>query len=95
MVVESLPDQQKYLLQRAPRLYDMNGYEQPAEPPEVKQARRVIERWEKEQSKSACAARKTNEALIRKAKEAIYFDKPEKALAIIQQCEKPLKGCPV
>lgn len=90
-----LTDKQKYLLQRVPNLYSMNGYERPAEPAEVKRARRVIELWDKKHERGECEARKRNEALIRKAREAVYFATPEKALAIIQQCEKRLKGCPV
>lgn len=90
-----LTEQQKYLLQRIPRMYDMNGYVPRAEPAEVKQARKVVERWEKDEAKLECEARARNEALRRKATETVYFDTPEKALAIIQQCKKRLKGCPV
>lgn len=90
-----LTQQQAYLLQRIPSLHDMNGLESLAEPAEVKRARKVVEGWEKKQSLRACQQRKRNEALIRKAREAVYFDKPEKALAIVRQCEKLLKGCPV
>jgi len=93
--VTKLTDQQKYLLKRIPALYDMNDYKRRTEPAEVKQARRVIDHWEKEEAKLECEARKHNEALVRKAREAIYFDTPEKALSIIQQCERRLKDCPV
>jgi hypothetical protein len=84
---------QKYLLQRLPSLYSMNGHKERVEPAEVKQARKIIERWDKEESRLACESQKRKEALRQKAKEAIYFDTPEKALAIIRQCEKMLKGC--
>lgn len=90
-----LTDKQKYLLQRVPNLYQMNGYERSAEPAEVKRARKTIEQWDKKHERSECEAQKRNEALIRKAREAVYFETPEKALAIIQQCERRLKGCPV
>ena len=89
-----LTSQQQYLLQRIPNTYQMGHEEQPP-PAEVKQAQKVVERWDKEQSFRRCQAEKRNEALIRKAREAVYFSEPEKALAIIQQCEKLLKGCPV
>ena len=39
------------------------------------------------------ALNKRNQALRQKAVESIYFDTPEKALAIVKQCEKMLKGC--
>ncbi len=90
-----LTEHQKYLLRRVPRAYDMNGHDPRIEPSEVKQARKVVERWDKEEEQLACQARKRNEALSRKAIEAVYFTTPERALAIIQQCEKHLKGCPV
>lgn len=90
-----LTQQQIYLLNRIPGIHQMNGIEPQAETAEVKRARKVIERWDKAQSLKACQQRKRNEALIRKAREAVYFDKPEKALAIVRQCEKLLKGCPV
>jgi len=88
-------DQQKYLLGRIPSLYQMNGHKKLDEPVEVKRARKVIERWDKAEELRECKAKKRNEALIIKAKEAVYFASPEKALRIVQQCEKMLKGCPV
>jgi len=90
-----LTEKQKYLLRRIPRVYDMNGYEAPADPVEVKRARKVVEQWDKKIELATCQARKRNEALTRKALEAVYFETPEKALAIVQQCERRLKGCPV
>lgn len=88
-----LTDQQKYLLQRIPSSYQMNGYKPQVEPAEVKQARKLIERWDKQEQLLQCQAGKRAEALRSKAREAVFFDKPEKALAIIRQCEKLLKGC--
>jgi hypothetical protein len=88
-----LTEQQKYLLQRIPSSYQMNGYKERVEPAEVKQARKLIERWDKEESRLRCQAGKRNEALRTKAREAVYFDTPEKALVIVRQCEKMLKGC--
>ena len=90
---KQLTAQQQYLLQRIPSSYQMNGYGERPEPAEVKQARKLIERWDKQEKLLSCQAEKRNEALRRKAREAVYFDTPEKALAIIQQCEKMLKGC--
>jgi len=90
---KQLTAQQQYLLGRIPSSYQMNGYKERVETPEIKQARKLIERWEKEEKLLRCRAGMRNEALLRKARESVYFDTPEKALAIIQQCEKMLKGC--
>jgi len=90
---KQLTAQQNYLLQRIPSSYQMNGYKERTEPAEVKQARKVLDRWNKEEKLRQCQAGKRSEALLRKAREAVYFDTPEKALAIIRQCEKMLKGC--
>lgn len=90
-----LTQQQVYLLGQIPRPYDMNGNKPRPETPEVKRARKVIEQWEKAENLRTCQQKKRNEALIRKAQEAVYFSTPEKALAIVRQCEKMLKGCPV
>jgi hypothetical protein len=88
-----LTERQKYLLDRIPRIYDLNGRKPILIPPDVKRARALVERWDKAESKRACAAKKRNEALLRKAREAVYFCDERKALAIVQQCEKLLKGC--
>jgi len=85
--------EQRYLLDRIPSSYQMNGHKERPEPAEVKHARKLIERWDKEEKLRACQAGKRNEALRQKAREAIYFDTPEKALVIVKQCEKMLKGC--
>lgn len=88
-----LTPQQRYLLERIPSSYQMNGYKEPVEPAEVKRARKLIEQYDKRNSLLRCQAGKRNEALRKKAREAVYFDTPEKALAIVKQCEKMLKGC--
>jgi hypothetical protein len=90
---KQLTVQQRYLLERIPSSYQMNGYKERVEPAEVKQARKLIKRWDKQEKLLACQAGKRNEALRQKAREAVYFDAPEKALAIVKQCEKMLKGC--
>lgn len=92
---KKLNDQQRYLLARIPTIYNMNGHEPLPEPVDVRKARKVIERWDKAESLRACKAKKRNEALITKAREAVYFASPDKALRIVQQCEKLLKGCPI
>jgi hypothetical protein len=71
----------------------MNGYKARVEPAEVKRARKVVKQWDKQEKLLECQAGKRNEALRQKAREAVYFDTPEKALAIVRQCEKMLKGC--
>lgn len=90
---KTLTVEQRYLLERIPSSYAMNGYKERPEPAEVKRARKLIDKWDKEEKLLACRAGKRNEALRQKAREAVYFDTPEKALAIIRQCEKMLKGC--
>lgn len=90
-----LTDQQRYLLNRIPGIHDMNGYTKSPKPTEVRRAEAIVARFEKAENLKACKARKRNEALIRKAREAVYFSPPEKALRIVQQCEKMLKGCPI
>jgi len=95
MESKKLTDQQRYLLNRIPGAYQMNGHKPLPEPPDVRRARKTIERWDKAEALRACKAKKRNEALLTKAREAVYFASPEKALRIVQQCEKMLKGCPV
>ena len=90
-----LTAQQSYLLGRIPSMHQLDGYKETPEPSVVKQARRTLERWDKAEGLRRCKQQKRNEALIRKAREAVYFAPPEKALQIIQQCEKLLKGCPI
>jgi hypothetical protein len=90
-----LTAQQNYLLQRIPSSYQLNGHKPTPETAELKRARKLIERWDKTEALRECKAKKRNEALITKAREAVYFSTPEKALRIVQQCEKLLKGCPV
>ena len=93
MARRQLTVEQKYLLQRLPSAYQMNGYKPSPEPAEVKRARALIERYDKLEGLLRCKADRRNQALRQKAVEAIYFDTPEKALAIVRQCEKMLKGC--
>lgn len=90
---KQLTPQQRYLLERIPSSYQMNGYKERPESTEVKRARRLIDKWDKEEKLRQCQAGKRNEALRIKARESVYFDTPEKALAIVRQCEKMLKGC--
>jgi hypothetical protein len=92
---KKLTDQQRYLLARIPGLYQLNEHKPTPEPAEVKRARKIVDKWEKQEALLECQHKKRNEALIIKAKETVYFDTPEKALRIIQQCEKLLKGCPI
>lgn len=90
---KQLSVEQRYLLERIPSSYQMNGYKPRPEPVEVKRARKLIDQWDKQEKLLLCQAGKRNEALRQKAREAVYFDTPEKALAIVKQCEKMLKGC--
>lgn len=90
---KQLTVEQRYLLERLPSQYQMNGYRERPEPAEVKRARKLIEQWDKQERVLQCRADARNQALRTKAREAIYFDTPEKALAIVRQCEKMLKGC--
>ena len=53
-----LTPQQTYLLHRIPSTYQMNGVEELPEPPEVKKARRLIDKWDKEKATLQCRAKK-------------------------------------
>jgi hypothetical protein len=88
-----LTEQQKYLLHRIPSQYQMNGYKELPMPTEVRRAEALVNRWQKQEKRRQCQADKRNQALRTKAREAVYFDTPQKALAIVRQCEKLLKGC--
>lgn len=94
-VPTKLTAQQSYLLNRIPSRYDLADLPVEPEPAVVKKARKLIKQYDEQREKKQCEHRKRQEALIRKAKEAVYFDEPKKALAIVQQVEKMLKGCPV
>ena len=91
--LKQLNAQQRYLLERIPSSYQMNGYKERVEPAEVKAAKKLVDRWNKQESLLRCWAERRATALRQKAREAVYFDTPEKALAIVRQCEKMLKGC--
>jgi hypothetical protein len=91
----TLTARQNYLLARIPSQHSLNGFHVPVEPKEVKQARKLIERYDKQIALQRCAHDKRIEALIRKAREAVYFADDVKALAIVQQVEKMMKGCEV
>jgi hypothetical protein len=86
---------QRYLLDRIPARYSLNGFEPKPEPAEVRKARKTVERWDKAIAHQRCVHDKRIDALVRKARESVYFDSEEKALAIIRQVEKMLKSCTV
>jgi hypothetical protein len=92
---KTLTARQNYLLGRIPSTHSLNGFHAPPEPKEVKQARKLIERYDKALTLQRCVHDKRNEALIRKAREAVYFADDVKALAIVQQVEKLLRACKV
>lgn len=92
---KTLTDRQKYLLNRLPSSYDLDGFVATKEPKEVARARKRVQRWDDLVARMCCVSKKRNEALRRKAQEAIYFASDTKALAIIRQVEKMLKGCGV
>lgn len=94
-IYSKLTERQRYLLNRLPGKYDLASFARPPEPTEVKRSRKIVDRWEQRMGKLSCAHTKRQEALLRKAKEAIYFCPEAKALAIVQQVEKMLKGCEV
>lgn len=89
----TLTDRQKYLLGRIPSLYDLNGEPKITEPSDIKTYRRLVSEWDERQRRESCKQKKRNEALIRKARESVYFDSEQKALDIVRQVEKLLKGC--
>lgn len=89
---QKLTPRQNYLLNRIPNSYEMKEYTEP-EPTEVVRARKLTDRYDERMKKKKCAHKKRMEALRIKAREAVYFASEQKALAIVQQCEKMLKGC--
>lgn len=88
-----LDSRRQYLLQRIPGKYDINGFHTPPDPLEVVKAQKLVDAWRKKVGLLKCQHDKRSEALVRKAREAVYFESEEKALAIIRQVEKLLKGC--
>jgi hypothetical protein len=92
-VAGKLTVRKRYLLDRIPSTYNLNGFHAPPEPAAVTQARKLVDRYEKSIAHKRCVHGKRTEALIRKAREAVYFASDDKALAIIRQVEKLLKTC--
>lgn len=91
--IKKLTAQQQYLLQRIPSSYQISSYKEAPTPAKVKKAQTVVKQWDKQERQRRCQADKRTQALLQKARESVYFDTPEKALAIIRQCEKMMKGC--
>lgn len=95
-VAGKLTVRQKYLLDRIPAKYSLNGFQAPPDPPEVAEARKaekVVAKWDKHVALLRCKHEKQTDALLRKAREAVYFHSEQDALAIIRQVEKLLKTC--
>lgn len=90
---KTLSDQQKYLLQRLPGRYDIPERKTDPEPARVRQARLVIERWDREQRKLSCKAKCAAEQALQRAREAIYFAPVATALLRVQEAEKFKQGC--
>lgn len=84
----TLNDRQKYLLNRLPERYNLPKREHAPDPPAIKKARRLIERFDRREAALNCKHTKRLEALLQKAKEAVYFSSETKALRIVQQVEK-------
>lgn len=84
--MNKLNQQQNYLLSRLPRQYDVTPLEVP-EPAEVKAAKKIIERHEKHASDLRCEHQKKYKKALEAAREAIYFKKPEEALAAVRSLE--------
>jgi len=57
------------------------------EPVAVRQARRLVERFDERKRKHERREQKRMTALLTSAKEAIYFQTPEKALKIVKRLE--------
>ena len=91
-VAGKLTIRQKYLLERIPKTYDLKEFHA-EEPRDVSSARKLVDRYDKAIAVKQCEHSKRTEALIRKAREAVYFESEEKALAIIRQVETLLKTC--
>jgi len=82
----ALNEQQKYLLSRIPSRYDIKDASIP-DTTEVKHARKVIEAHDKKTAEHRCErSNKFNKSLTA-AREAIYFKKPDEALALVRALE--------
>jgi hypothetical protein len=88
----TLNDRQRYLLQRIPDRYKLATWKNPPEPSAVKAARKLVTAWDETQRIESCKYIKRMEALIQKAREAVYFETEEKALGIVRQVEKLTLG---
>lgn len=86
--MSKLTEQQSYLLRRLPKWYDVRDQNDPPEPPEIKRARALCSRYDERMSKKRKDSEKNFNNLLTKAREAVYFLTPEKALKVIQDFEK-------
>ncbi len=78
--MKALNTQQKYLLERLPRQYALKTGEL-SEPERVKKARQIIEQFEKTDAERREDIKKRYAKALNAAREAIYFQTPEKAEA--------------
>lgn len=89
---KSLTDQQKYLLQRLPSAYELKRPEAPT-PPNVRKAMCLVEAYQNAQRKISCRWECKATKMLTAAREAIYFQSPQKALEIVHSLEALKKCC--
>lgn len=83
-----LTEQQSYLLGRLPNWYSVRDEGEVADPPEIKRARALLQRYDDRMARQRKDREKRFNILRTKAREAVYFMAPEKALKVIQDFEK-------
>jgi hypothetical protein len=84
---KSLTNQQVFLLGMLPSAYDLRK-KTDNQPPEVKAAQRIVDKWHCQQKLAACRHEKRMNALVDKTKDSILFDSIDKARKIVLHIRK-------
>lgn len=83
--------QQKHLMERlleAKRKIRNKMHRPIPEPPEVKAARKVLNKWNNTVSTMRAREERKMNAKVRKIEEALYFEDPMKSLRLVKNLEK-------
>jgi hypothetical protein len=83
-----LTEQQSFLLRRLPNWYSVKNTVDVIEPSEIKRARATVQRYDDRVRRQEKGREKRFNELLTKAREAVYFLTPEKALKVVQDFEK-------
>ena len=89
----ALNDQQKYLMERLPKMYSYRKEIKPEiEPAEIKKARKLVKDWDNKQIDKSNARDKRMEDALKSAREAIYFKPAGDALKVVKALEDKIKN---